>query len=153
MNWLETKILPLLLVIFIGTAMWITSEITVSIAILTYITHSLSVITVLIGLAFVIAGVISFRYAHTTVDPMHPEKSNALVTSGIYQKTRNPMYVGFFCFLIAWAVYLGNVFSLLIACIFIPYMNRFQIQPEEKMLEQLFGDEYRAYLSDVQRWL
>ena len=153
MNWLETKIPPLLLVICIGTAMWITSKITVSIAIPTYIAITLSAITVLTGLAFVIAGVISFRYDHTTVDPMHPEKSNALVTSGIYQKTRNPMYMGFFCFLIAWAIYLRNVFSLLIACIFIPYMNRFQIQPEEKMLEQLFGEEYRAYLSDVRRWL
>jgi protein-S-isoprenylcysteine O-methyltransferase Ste14 len=47
------------------------------------------------GLALACWGVIDFRRARTTVDPVHPEKTARLVTDGIYRWTRNPMYLGF----------------------------------------------------------
>src|SRR5215208_7891980 len=84
-------------------------------------------------------GVALFRLAKTTVNPMKPESSSSLVQSGIYRLTRNPMYLGFFLVLMAWAVYLSNALAFLILPVFIAYMNRFQIEPEERALRALFG--------------
>ena len=49
----------------------------------------------LLGLGVCLAGVLSFHHARTTVNPLRPEKASALVDGGIYQHTRNPMYLGF----------------------------------------------------------
>lgn len=108
---------------------------------------------VTVGALFSIAGVVSFRKAKTTVNPITPDACSNLVTSGIYKHTRNPMYLGFLFFLIGWGLYLSNLFSLVLAAGFIFYMTRFQIQPEEQALLSCFGAEYRAYKNRVRRWL
>jgi protein-S-isoprenylcysteine O-methyltransferase Ste14 len=100
------------------------------------------------------ARVTSFRRAQTTVDPTRPAKASALVVGGVYRLSRNPMYLGFLLLLLAWGVYLSHLPSLLLAPLaFVLYLNRFQITPEERALESLFGDEYRAYKREVRRWL
>jgi protein-S-isoprenylcysteine O-methyltransferase Ste14 len=108
---------------------------------------------VLIGIAFILAGGISFRRAKTTVNPLKPETTSSLVSSGIYRVTRNPMYVGMFFALIGWVVFLASIWTLLGPMAFILYMNRFQIGPEEKVLATLFGAEFAAYKEKVRRWL
>ena len=101
----------------------------------------------------VLSGVISFRLAQTTVDPVHPERASSVVTTGIYRWTRNPMYLGFWLLLLAYAVKLSQPLALLLLPVFIGYMNRFQIIPEEQALERLFGDDYRNYCQRVRRWI
>jgi len=59
-------------------------------------------------------GVVSFRLARTTVNPTKPQSSTTLVVSGFYRLTRNPMYLGFLFFLVAWAIWLGNPVASLI---------------------------------------
>jgi protein-S-isoprenylcysteine O-methyltransferase Ste14 len=105
------------------------------------------------AVAIIITANHGYRKAKTTVDPMHPETASAIVTSGIYRFTRNPMYLGFLLTLIAWAVFLGNIVSALISLIFVAYMNRFQISPEERALRARFGASYEAYMCSVRRWL
>lgn len=105
------------------------------------------------GLLFVLAGGISFRRARTTVNPLKPEAASALVTSGIYRYTRNPMYVGFALWLLAWGLYLASPLVLLGVLGFVLYMNRLQIAPEERALGQLFGADFAAYRQRVRRWL
>ena len=56
---------------------------------------SLAWTLVVAGGLVALAGVSAFRRARTTVNPMHPDTSSTLVTSGIYRYTRNPMYLGF----------------------------------------------------------
>jgi protein-S-isoprenylcysteine O-methyltransferase Ste14 len=107
----------------------------------------------LAGVSIAILGVLSFRRAGTTVNPMQPEKASSLVTSGIYRVTRNPMYLGLLLGLIAWAVFLSNVLAFLFLPAFILYLNRFQIGPEEAALTRLFGQEFVHYQSHVRRWL
>jgi protein-S-isoprenylcysteine O-methyltransferase Ste14 len=107
----------------------------------------------LIGVFFCIAGVISFRRAKTTVNPLKPETATSLVTSGIYQVSRNPMYVGFALLLAAWAVYLASPWALVGVPGFVLYINRFQIVPEERALSVLFGVEFERYKSKIRRWL
>jgi protein-S-isoprenylcysteine O-methyltransferase Ste14 len=106
-----------------------------------------------IGVAVAIGGVISFRRAETTVNPLKPETSAALVSTGVYSFTRNPMYLGMVLVLFAWAVYLSSIWSLLGPVLFTLYITRFQIIPEERALDRLFGAPFAAYKKRVRRWL
>lgn len=107
----------------------------------------------LLGLACALAGVIGFRRAATTVNPTAPEQSSAIVQSGIYQYSRNPMYLGFLMALAAWALLLSHIVAFLLLPGFIAYMNRFQILPEERALLGKFGADFSAYKTSVRRWL
>lgn len=98
-------------------------------------------------------GVAEFKKAQTTVDPRVPQNSASLVVCGVYQYSRNPMYLGFFFLLLGWAVYLSHVFAFALLPFFVGYMNRFQIQPEERYMLKKFGDGYRSYRTQVRRWL
>ncbi|HEX7030662.1 MAG TPA: isoprenylcysteine carboxylmethyltransferase family protein [Gammaproteobacteria bacterium] len=107
----------------------------------------------LAGIAVCAAGVLSFQRAGTTTNPLDPGRASKLVVAGIYRYSRNPMYLGFALLLAAWGVFLGNLAALLAVAAFIIYMNRFQVAPEERALEALFGEEYRAYRRSVRRWI
>lgn len=151
MHRLELKIPPALVAAVIAAGMWL-----VSYTQPTFAYAPLRVLTVGLGLAgFVIIGVATlwFWMEHTTVNPMKPSSASVLVTSGIYGHTRNPMYLGMFLILVAWALYLANVLTLLFLPAFILYMNRFQIQPEERALTARFGREYLEYMAQVHRWI
>jgi protein-S-isoprenylcysteine O-methyltransferase Ste14 len=106
-----------------------------------------------IGVAVALSGVLAFRRAQTTVNPLKPETSAALVSTGVYSFTRNPMYLGMVLGLFAWAVYLSSVWSLLGPVVFALYITRFQIIPEERVLDRLFGASFAAYKRRVRRWL
>ncbi len=84
---------------------------------------------------------------------LQPERTSALVTTGVYRITRNPMYVGLLLGLLAWAAGLSSPVSLAGPVAFIMAINRFQIEPEEKALLAKFGPEYETYKSAVRRWL
>ena len=112
-----------------------------------------AILIALAGVAVCAAGVLTFRRAGTTVNPLEPARASALVVRGIYRATRNPMYLGFALLLVAWGVWLSNAVALLIVPAFVLYMNRWQIAPEERALEALFGDSYRAYRESVRRWI
>ena len=63
------------------------------------------------------------------------------------------MYLALLLFLLAFSLWLGNAFNILLAAGFVSYMNRFQISPEERALAASFGEPYKAYLKQVRRWL
>lgn len=105
------------------------------------------------GVAVALLGVASFRRAKTTVNPLHPEAASALVVTGIYRLTRNPMYLGMLLLLLGWAVYLANALAFVFPVAYIPLMNRLQIRPEETALAAKFGAAFTAYQSKVRRWL
>ncbi len=112
-----------------------------------------AVILSAVGIAVAIAGVMSFRRAQTTVNPLKPETSAALVSIGVYSITRNPMYLGMALVLVAGAVYLSSIWSLLGPVLFALYITRFQIVPEERVLDGLFGAPFAVYKKKVRRWL
>jgi protein-S-isoprenylcysteine O-methyltransferase Ste14 len=106
-----------------------------------------------IGSVVSVLGVLEFKKHKTTVNPITPEKSSELVQRGIYKYTRNPMYLGFMLWLVALTVYKGNPIALIPIFGFVLYMNLFQIIPEERNLELLFGESFLNYKRDVRRWL
>jgi protein-S-isoprenylcysteine O-methyltransferase Ste14 len=107
------------------------------------------IVSLIIGLP----AVLGFRRAKTTVNPLKPEASSALVTGGIYRWTRNPMYLAMLLLLIAWACIVSNWAALAILPLFVAYLNRFQIGPEERALQARFGAEFESYRRKVRRWL
>ena len=108
---------------------------------------------VAIGALFDLSGLITFLRAKTTVNPMRPHASSALVKTGIYKITRNPMYVGLVFILSGWCIYLNSPAALIGVAGFILYIHALQILPEERMLITLFGEEYTEYQARVRRWL
>jgi protein-S-isoprenylcysteine O-methyltransferase Ste14 len=105
------------------------------------------------GLATGIAAVVGFRRAGTTVDPRNPDKTTQLVTGGIYRFTRNPMYVGMALLLSALAVARADTLGFLAVPLFIAFIDRFQIVPEERALRAHFGDAYADWCRRVRRWI
>ncbi len=63
------------------------------------------------------------------------------------------MYLGFASVLLALAVFLSNALALLLIPMFVAYLNRFQICPEERALGSRFPEEFAAYKARVRRWL
>lgn len=114
---------------------------------------ALAVLLALAGAAVAVLGVISFRRAGTTVNPLNPERVSALVVRGIYRYSRNPMYLGFALLLLAWLVFLSAWLALPVLAGFLAFMNRFQIEPEEEALEARFGAAYLEYKGRVRRWV
>ena len=153
MQQLELKVPPLAVAIIFGAGMWL----------IDWLIHSAQIkhpaLLLAAGALFAcavvvtLAGVVAFRRAKTTVDPTRPEASTAVVTTGIYRFTRNPMYLGFLLALLGWGVFLGNIVAMAIPLVFIAYLNAFQIVPEERALRAKFGERYEAYLGQVRRWI
>ena len=148
---LECRIPPVAQVIFIAAAMYLVS-VTVPVGRLG-LPKLLGVVFILVGVAIVLLGVREFTLAQTTLDPRDPDKSEHLVVRGIYRYSRNPMYAGFFVALLGWALWLGQAPGLLLLPVFVAYMNRFQIQPEERRMQEKFGREFELYRARVRRWI
>jgi protein-S-isoprenylcysteine O-methyltransferase Ste14 len=110
-------------------------------------------VLLIVGLLLMFVAVASFFAAKTTVNPLRPSRASSLVTTGIFRISRNPMYLGDLLVLAALAVWLGNAVNVVLPVLFVWYIDRFQIIPEERALAKLFGENYAAYCSGVRRWL
>lgn len=150
---LELRIPPLLLTALFAAVMVAVALATPSLSLSVPASMWLGAIVAVAGLAVCAGGVAAFRRASTTVDPTRPDKASSLVRDGIYRYTRNPMYLGFLLMLVGLAFFLGNWPALVVALAFAPYMNRFQIEPEERALARLFGAEFDRFRAEVRRWL
>ena len=153
MNTLELKVPPLVLVLMLAVIMWFAAMQLPSLAFTLPGRHGLTVVISGVGILFLLAGVYQFQKAKTTVNPITPAAASAIVTSGVYRISRNPMYVGFLLALTGWAIFLSHPLPFLLLPVFVAYMNRFQISPEERVLSAKFGDEYDSYKQGVRRWL
>jgi protein-S-isoprenylcysteine O-methyltransferase Ste14 len=112
----------------------------------------------LLGIIPLVGGVIlnivadnTFRRVNTTIKPF--EESTALVTSGIYQVSRNPMYLGFVLILTGIAILLGSLTPFGVIPVFIILMEKNFIRFEEQGLTQKFGPRWVAYRRRVRRWV
>lgn len=153
MNRLENRIPPPLVAILIALLMGVAARLLPSVAIAPGYRVVSAIAVLLLGLSVCLAGVWAFRRAQTTVNPLRPDRASALVDTGIYRYTRNPMYLGFSLVLVAWALALASPLTLLGIVAFVWYMNRLQIGPEERALSRLFGEPFSRYCQRVRRWI
>ena len=84
---------------------------------------------------------VTFRMAETTITPLHPDKSSNLVKTGIYQYTRNLMYLGLFLILFPIGWFLQRRSSMFVLPIYVWFISKYQIMPEEEALYKLFVPE------------
>jgi len=153
MNSLELKIPPPVVALLVGLLMWLASPLIARIEAPFWLRVGIAVAIACIGALIAIAAVVSFLRGKTTVNPVKPDAASLLVTGGVFRFTRNPMYLSMLLCLCAWAVYLSNWLALAFLPLFVLYINRFQIMPEERALSSLFGPQYAAYKEKVRRWL
>ena len=153
MNALELKIPPVAQTAIVAAGMWLVSRYAPSLSVTIPARVFLVLFLAGVGVAVAFPALKAFRSAETTVDPFSPCKASRLVVAGIYRFSRNPMYLGLLCLLVGWATWLSNLVAFAGPAIFVLSMNRFQILPEERALMNQFGDEYRAYMKSVRRWI
>jgi protein-S-isoprenylcysteine O-methyltransferase Ste14 len=154
MNWLHNRIPPPLIASLIALLMWLgTQQWPINHQLSLTLRLAIALPLLLLGIVVCLAGVLSFQRARTTVNPLQPQRASALVSSGIYQHTRNPMYLGFAITLLAWTIIVAWPPALLGVAGFVVYMNRFQIAAEEHALSTLFEYDFARYCSHVRRWL
>jgi len=108
-------------------------------------------ILVFIGLGFAFSAVSQFGKMHTTLDP-HGSVS-AIVTSGPYRFSRNPIYLGFVWTLIGLPLAVGNSWGAVLSPLLMLSMYQLVIKHEEAYLEEKFKGIYTSYKSRVRRWL
>lgn len=152
-GWLELKIPPPVVTLATAAAMWGLAQLLPVVALPRGTRLAAAGLLALAGMATSGWGIAAFRRARTTVNPHKPAKATSLVTSGPYRLTRNPMYLGLLLVLAAWTVFLASLPAVLGPVAFVLYIVRFQIIPEERVMEGLFGDAYLAYKARVRRWI
>lgn len=153
MNFLELKIPPPVVALAFGVRMWFVALLGLILNISSATRIGVAISLAVVGKVISVSGIIAFRKKRTTINPVNPNKSTALVQNGIFRYTRNPMYVGLALTLLGWAAFLASLLALVFVPLFVLYISRFQISPEERGLSSLFGSNYTEYQRNVRRWL
>ena len=112
----------------------------------------LSLLSLIIGLLILISAVSSFKKQQTTVNPIAIEKASSLVVTGIFKYSRNPMYLGMVFILIATALQFNPVGGIIFIILFVIFITKFQIIPEENIMNKLFADSFIEYKKNTRRW-
>ena len=150
---MNTLIPPPLALAIIAVLMWALDRVLVQGQIVTAFNTPVAVVLLAAGLALMALAAMQFIRAKTTINPMRPARATALMVSGVFKLSRNPIYLADLLILAAFCVWLGNVINVLMLVFFVCYIARFQIEPEERALRTLFGETYSAYCANVRRWL
>jgi len=103
------------------------------------------------GILFAVLAIVEFRRHRTTVIPH--EIPSALVQSGIYTRSRNPIYVGDVLILIGLILRFDAVFSLILVPVFVWLLERRFILPEEDRLRRAFRADFARYERQTRRWI
>jgi protein-S-isoprenylcysteine O-methyltransferase Ste14 len=113
--------------------------------------NMLGLILLVSGLAMNLIADKAFHQARTTVKPF--QESSVLVTNGIFQVSRNPMYLGMVLVLTGVAVLLRSLSPFLVILPFALLLDRNYIRVEERMLAEKFRAAWEAYKKKTRRWL
>lgn len=108
-------------------------------------------VIILVALVLLINAGGLFTRAGTDLVPF--KNVTTLVTNGVYQYSRNPMYLGMALVLLGTAITVGAATALLVPVLFMVIIQNRFIEPEEAMLNALFPETFPAYCEQVRRWL
>ena len=113
----------------------------------------LSYVLFLLGFGILFSAALSFKEHKTTINPIKIETASSLVVSGIFNYSRNPMYLGMALILLGLSLKFNLIGGLIFTTLFILFITNFQIKPEEKAMQKIFGEEFLSYKNRVRRWL
>lgn len=148
---LELKVPPPVVLAAVLGGMWLIARVSPHVAVA--FAGGLGAFVMAAGVALNLGGVLAVRRAKATFNPLRPETTTALVSTGLFALSRNPMYLGMLVVLLGWAVYRRAPVTLIGPVAFVLYINRFQILPEERVLLSLFGASFEQYKGKVRRWV
>lgn len=151
--WLELRIPPVVVALALLLLMRLSERLALPLADDAAVLVPASLVLMLVGGGITALGLGAFGRRKTTTDPMHPERSAALVDSGIYRFSRNPMYVGFAVMLLGAALQINAWPALAGPVLLVGWLHRFQVLPEERALLESFGSAFVDYCRRVPRWL
>ncbi len=134
------------------TALYFLSELPLFAGLPQWRSQPVGLIVFIIGVALPVIGVSQFRAAGTQIMPAS-EKNDALVTTGVYSFTRNPMYVGVITASFGAALFFGRPLMFLAPLIVFAITNFALIPFEEAKMRRQFGDVFDAYCKRVRRWI
>lgn len=112
-----------------------------------------AMILLILCFTLLIMSIKKFNHEETTINPLKPEQASKLLTTGVYAFSRNPMYLGLTGILIGIFLFLGSWFGIVIIPIFVIYITKYQIKPEEYAMNKKFGGQYQSYCNKVRRWI
>jgi protein-S-isoprenylcysteine O-methyltransferase Ste14 len=115
------------------------------------VTAYAGVVLLVAGLALCAGGVAGVVRHRTTIVPHHPV--SALITTGAYRLSRNPMYTGLAIAYLGGALLIGSWWPVLLWPVVIALVTALVIRPEERYLDERFGPAYADYRTRVRRWL
>ena len=113
----------------------------------------LSGLILFVGVSILIVSAVSFKRHQTTINPLKPEQASSLIISGVFSFSRNPMYLGMVFILLALSFRFNLVGGILFTSIFIMYITKFQIIPEEAAMKSIFGEDFNKYKNKTRRWI
>lgn len=153
MKFLENKIPPIVIVAICAALMWLLSAFATAITLDQSWSRCLAGSFFLLGSGIMLAAAYQFYRHKTTLNPSQPQRAQALVASGIYSLSRNPIYLGYGLWLLAVASWLQTPLVAACALIYGWYITVFQILPEERALSEIFGESFSKYKTKAHRWL
>lgn len=153
MNWLELRLPPIVVAAIAIAVAWWSGAVNWGGMPMPELAKNLNLVFLWAGFLVILSAVRTFNKANTTVDPRKPSEASQLVSEGIFKFSRNPMYLGMLLLVLGSVLRWGSVAGLISLPLFVLYMNRFQILPEERVMAHLFGEEYQQYKSATPRWL
>ena len=148
---METKIPPPIVTLIFGFAIYLSRKIFPEIEI--QYSSFFGIFLLLLGFFILISAVKLFRNDKTTVNPLSPEQATKLVTNGIFKLSRNPMYLGMAVILASVAVFFNIIGGIISMALFCLYITKFQIIPEEKVMKELFAQDFEQYMQATRRWI
>ena len=106
---------------------------------------------ILVGVGLCLVAALQFRRHRTTIRPFH--RSTALLTTGVFRFSRNPIYLGMVLAMLGVAINAGTLSALLVPPLFALGLYVGFIRREEIVLQQRFGDAYQTYCQTTRRWI
>jgi len=152
-RFLELLIPPPAVLAIFAIAVWLASRYAPLVDIPFPAQRMVAVIAMVMGVLVALLGVVEFKRARTTINPMAPGATTTIVSSGVYKISRNPMYLGLALVALGIAIWNSALSGYLLVGVFCAYLTRFQIIPEERVLLERFGAEFGQYRSAVRRWI
>lgn len=148
---LENKIPPPIIALVVGIIISASSAIIKPFNI--YGIEFVAIVIMAGSFLIIILSINKFKKENTTINPMDLTQTIKLVVTGTFALSRNPMYLGLAGILIGVTLFLKAWLGFIAIPIFIMYINKYQIAPEEKILTEKFKDDYISYCSKVKRWI
>ncbi|MHC4839478.1 MAG: methyltransferase family protein [Planctomycetota bacterium] len=145
------RLLPLHIVAVVVLAMLLSHLYLPVMVILTWPITLIGLAPIAIGLVLVLLATWKFIKARTTIMPFN--EPSALIDSGIYRLSRNPIYLGFTLWLVGAALLFGSLTPLFLCPVFPIVADLYFIRAEEKNLTEILGEPYVEYKQRVRRWL